>query len=300
MQSACVSSRSSAARRPGSSRPGLEHLECRNVPGSTLRLSTPGADLGVLYQAALAPATQFEDLAQATRGAAVQAPANVAGGGPAPAQALAFDNPFHQQALQDVLSGGLLAGRAQAPSGLQAALGTDALSQAVQAFVSGGKAALGSLKGDPGTPGAPLPPPNVIADPFFSSLGVPGSPWTVGVPSDPYVFAGMDPTGRPEAVLGTVGGVNTVTQVGIFTPNPVYTISFDWANDDPTGGPSQIAVEWNGAVVGPPLFNLVNPPPSGYATFPPTPMLTTTPFSTLTIIERNDPSFFHITNMSAV
>jgi hypothetical protein len=299
MQSACVSSRSSAARRPGSSRPGLEHLEYRNVPGSALRLSTLGADLGVLYQAALAPAAAFEDLARATHGAATQVATNVPDGRPAPVPALGLDNPLHQQAIPDVLSGGLPAGRAQALPGAQAALGTDPLSQAVQALV-GGKGVIGSLKAGLGTSGASAPmPANVVADPTFAG-GLPvGNPnWVVGDPTDPYVFNNPGGALGSEAMLGTVNGVNTITQFGIPTPAAFYTISFDWANDDTTGGPSQLAVEWNGVFV----FNMTNPGftggyvPGGFVSAP----VFTAPFlSTLTIIERNDPSYFHVTNVHA-
>jgi hypothetical protein len=300
MKSASVSRRSPVARRPGSyRRPELEHLECRNVPGSALRLSTLGADLGVLYQAALAPATQFEDLAQATQGASAQAPTSAADGHalPAPVLALGFENPLSRQALQDVLSQGGQAARALTPPGLQAAAGADPLGQAVQALVGGGTGTGGALKAGPGNPGAPAPPvAQVITDGNFS-LGLPSFAWAVGSTPDWNVFQNIGCLGS-EAMLGTVGAVNTLTQVSIYTPAAYYDISFDWANDDVTFGPSQLAVQWNGVDV----FNRINPGPTvGCFNHFDAGLVYTGPYySTLTIVERNDPSYFHITNVSAV
>jgi hypothetical protein len=269
-------------------------LECRNVPGSALTLPTLGADLGALYQAALAPATQFEDLAQATQGVAVQAPATGSGSRPAPVLALGFDNALPQQATPNVLSQGLSGAQPLALPGGQAAAGTDVLSQAVQTFVGAGRGSLGSPKAGLGGQGAPpLPPAQVVADPTFSA-GLPSYAWTVGNTNDPYVYQSFGGLGS-EAVLGTVGGVNTLTQVSIYTSAAYYNISFDWANDDTSGGPSQLAVEWNGAEV----FNVVNPGPTGYTHFDSGAVYTGPYYSTLTIVERNDPSYFHITNVQA-
>src|SRR5262249_33715925 len=153
----------------------------------------------------------------------------------------------------DVLPQGVPAARTPALAGP-----TDALSQAVQAF-AGGRGLLGSLKADPasagnhgGGPDAPLPPPQGAYNGGFS-----GSPWNagwaVGDPSDPYVFGSYGPLGT-EAGLGSVGRVNTLTQVAIYTPAAYYTISFDLENDDPYGGESQFTLQWNGAN----LVNLVN------------------------------------------
>jgi hypothetical protein len=259
----------------------LEHLEYRNVPGSALRLSTLGADLGVLYQAALAPATQFEDLAQATRGAAAQAPTGVADARPAPGQAVAFDNPLRQQALSDVLSGGLPAARAQAPAGLQAAVGADPLSQAVQALGAGGK----------GAPSAALPPNQVFNGDF--SMGFTG--WMVGNPFDPNIFTGAGLCGPSEAWLGTFGTTNTLAQ-NVLTPGFFYRISFDLANDDAAipPGPESFNVQWNGVAV----FNFVNTGQFPCQHFASPPLFTAPAVSTLTITEQNDPGFWHLTNVN--
>jgi hypothetical protein len=273
----------------------VERLEFRNVPGSALRLSALGADLGVLYLAALAPATQFEDLAQATRGAAVPAPANVSDGPPAAGQALAFDNPLHRQAFQDVLSGGLPAARTQAPPGPQAAAGADPLSQAVQALAGGGK----------GTQGAPLPPNQVFNGDF--SMGADGlAGWTVGNPNDPYVFANWvyglpGLCGATEAWLGTVGATNDLTQ-SVATPANFYRISFDLANDDANlpPGPESFIVLWNpvtamGSGV---VFRFVETGAFPCTHFASPPLYTTQPFSTLSFSEQNDPGYWHLTNVS--
>jgi hypothetical protein len=260
----------------------LEGLEYRDVPGSVLGLSALGADLGVLYEAALAPAAPVADLAQAARGAAVQAPANGSAALPARVQAPGLDNPLVQpQALPGAASGGALAAPTQAAPGPQAPGGTDALGQAVQALLAGGKVALGA---HPGAPGVPTPDGNVITNGTFDGL----SGWTVGDANDPNIFASGN-----QAYLGPVGRVDSLTQVAIYTPNAYYTISFDVAND---GGPTnQFTLQWNGQDV----VNFVDAGSFDYTHY--TSTLYTGPYySTLTILARQDPSYFRVTNVSAV
>jgi hypothetical protein len=261
----------------------LERLENRDVPGSVLGLSALGADLGALYDVALAPAAPFAELAQATRGVAVQAPSTVSEAFAVRVPALGLANPFvPQQALQGVQPQGALAAPTQALPGPQAAVGTDSLSQAVQAFLAGGKVALGS-----GSGARQAPQGDVIFNGTFSSGADGLDGWTVGAPG-----VGVFASGG-QAYLGPVGQVNSLTQVDIPTPNAFYTISFDVAND---GGPTnQFALQWNGADI----VNFVDASSFAYTNYSAT--LFTAPFhSTLTIIARQDPSYYRVTNVSAV
>jgi hypothetical protein len=178
----------------------------------------------------------------------------------------------------------LPAARAQAPAGLQAAVGADPLSQAVQALVAGGK----------GSQGAPLPPNQVFNGDF--SMGLAG--WTVGDPTDPFVFTGPGLCGPSEAWLGSVINPNTLTQ-NVPTPAFFYRISSDLANDDTNipPGPESFCVEWNPGLTGV-VFNFVNTGAFPCQHFVSPPLYTVPAVSTLIFTERNDPGYWHLTNVS--
>jgi hypothetical protein len=265
----------------------VERLEGRDVPGTALTSSTLGGDLGILYQAALAPAAQLEDLARATQGLAVQAPANLSDAQALPAPVLAgFDNPLtHQQPFQNVLSQGLLAARAPALPSLQAAVGTDLAGEGL---------------GVP--PPAPPGPPNLIVNGNFAG-GFAG--WIVAFPdvfvNAPVAYAGWaagvgDPMNN--AQLGTVGNVDVLTQPIVDTPGQGYTLQFDLADAGASLAPGtvQFMVLYDGVS----LLNQVDPPiDAGGHTY--STMMGALPgsgFDVLQFVERHDPSFFYLTNVS--
>jgi hypothetical protein len=268
----------------------VERLEGRDVPGTALTSSTLGGDLGILYQAALAPAAQFQDLVQATQGVAVHAPANLSDAQALPAPVLAgSDNPLvHQQPFQNVLSQGLPGARAPALPGLEAALGKADL--------------VGEGLGSP-PPAPPMGTGNLIVNHDFAA-GFAG--WTVAFP-DAFVNAPVPYAGwaaglgdaRNNAQLGTVGNVDVLTQLIVDTPGQGYTLQFDLAIAGASTAPGtvQFMVLYDGVS----LFNIVDPAmadPGGshYST-----MMGAVPgsgFDVLQFVERHDPSFFYLTNVS--
>jgi hypothetical protein len=266
----------------------VERLECRNVPGTALTSSTLGGDLGILYQAALAPAAQFQDLVQATQGVAVQAPANLSDAHAPPAPVLAgFDNALvHQQPFQNVLSQGLLAARAPALPGLQAAIGTDLVGQGLGA-----------------PPPAPPGPPNLIVNGNFAA-GFAG--WIVAFPdmfvNAPVAYGGWaagvgDPMNN--AQLGTVGNVDVLTQPIVDTPGQGYTLRFDLAIAGASTAPGtvQFMVLYDGVS----LLNIVDPAMAdagGHTYTTPPGAVPGSGFDVLQFVERHDPSYFYLTNVS--
>jgi hypothetical protein len=263
----------------------VERLEGRDVPGTALTSTALGGDLGILYQAALAPAAQFEDMARATQGLAVHAPANLSDAQALPAPVLAgFDNPLvHQQPFQNVLSQGLLA---PALPSLRAAVGADLVGQGL---------------GVP--PPAPPGPPELIVNGNFAG-GFAG--WNVAFPdvfvNAPVPYAGWaaglgDPNNN--AQLGTVGNVDVLTQPIVDTPGQGYTLQFDLAYDGAAGAPGtvQFMVLFDG-VSG---LNIVDPAmadPGGHHYSTAVGAIPGSGFDVLQFVERHDPAFFYLTNVS--
>jgi hypothetical protein len=263
----------------------VERLEGRDVPGTALTSSTLGGDLGTLYQAALAPAAQLEDLARATQGLAVQAPANLSDAQALPAPVLAgFDNALvHQQLFQNVLSQGLLAARAPALPSPQAAVGADLVGEGL---------------GVPPPPAPPGPPELIVNGNFAAPFA--GS-WIVADPAGLYVHSQVNYPGwafPTAAELGTVGGVNVLTQPIVDTPGQGYTLQFDLADAGASLAPGtvQFMVLYDGVS----LLNQVDPQAdvggSHYST--PPGALPGSGFDVLQFVERHDPSFFYLTNVS--
>src|SRR5262249_51187666 len=151
------------ARRP-SSKPEVERLECRSVPGTILSMNTLGAGLGGLLDAALAPATQLQDVVQPTQGVAVQAAPNASDSLSASVPAL-----VHEQALQTVRSQEVVAARGQGLRSLQTAGGMAGQMLAAQTIGVSGKTGSGTRA-------------QVLVDPLFENgiagLGG-GGPWTL-------------------------------------------------------------------------------------------------------------------------
>jgi hypothetical protein len=121
------------------------------------------------------------------------------------------------------------------------------------------------------------------------SIGASGlDGWTVGDAGAGGVFAF-----NSQAFFGTVGQVNSLTQVSIYTPSPYYTVSFDVAND---GGPTnQFIAQWNGQDI----VNYVDAGSFGYTHVSATCLYTGPYYSTMTFIGRQDPSYYRVTNVSA-
>lgn len=116
--------------------------------------------------------------------------------------------------------------------------------------------------------------------------------WSVAIPGDPFVNVTVGGAYGTELTLGTVGSVNIIQQE---VPTPTcfnYVISFDAISDG--GNENQLTVLWNNQIVA----HFVNDPGFGSTHFS---MAIFTPESdsTLTIVERQDPAFWHVSNFSA-
>jgi hypothetical protein len=121
------------------------------------------------------------------------------------------------------------------------------------------------------------------------------SSWSVNVAGDPYLV-----TNNPGVVFGSelqagsVGFMNTISQS---VPTPTcyyYTISFDALHDNAGGGASVLQVEWNHGIVA----SIYGDTGFGVTHFS-ADIYTPESTSALRIIEREDPGYWYISNVSA-
>ena len=106
-------------------------------------------------------------------------------------------------------------------------------------------------------------------------------------------YDGFNPhSGNFFAALGNVGGLGTVSQIVADTAGQTLVLNYFLAPDG--GTPSYFQVDWNGALVT--GSALTNSPRSGYVQY--TFDVASTGSDTLTFVERNDPSYWALDDVS--
>jgi len=106
------------------------------------------------------------------------------------------------------------------------------------------------------------------------------------------VYTGQGVGGTYGAYLGPVGSMGYLTQSLATIAGQAYTLS--WALDSGGFTPNQFQVSWNGNVI----FDQTNIPEQGFQTYSFS-VLATGSSTSLEFGFQNDPTFFHMDNVSA-
>lgn len=107
------------------------------------------------------------------------------------------------------------------------------------------------------------------------------------------VSAGQGVGGSYGAYLGPVGSMGYLTQSLATVAGQTYTLSWALDNGETLGLPNQFQVAWNGNVV----FDQTNIPQQGFKAYSIN-LIATNSISGLQFGFQNDPTFFHLDNVS--
>ena len=107
------------------------------------------------------------------------------------------------------------------------------------------------------------------------------------------VSAGQGVGGSYGAYLGPVGSMGYLTQSLATVAGQTYTLSWALDNGETLGFPNQFQVAWNGNVV----FDQTNIPQQGFQAYSVN-LIATNSITGLQFGFQNDPTFFHLDNVS--